>query len=94
MLVSYSINLCMWPTYIATGIFSAAIDFADGNYAHTSSRLSAIVGAEMTNLIMKRIFFMRESISNAIGVGTSFVAHKINGKLLVPDRKSEQFCDK
>ena len=78
------------PTSIATGLFAAGIDFTDENYSHASSGAGEVVGSELTGLMMKRVFFFRDSISNALGVGTGFVTQKINGTFVLPDRKNEQ----
>ncbi|MGO3698512.1 MULTISPECIES: hypothetical protein [Halomonas] len=43
-------------TSIATGIFAASIDFTDENYTHTSAGISSIVGSEVVNLMMKKVF--------------------------------------
>ena len=56
----------------------AGIDLIDENDTHASAGISTIIGSELIGVIMKRVFFIRSSISNAVGVTNSFVNQAVN----------------
>ena len=74
---------------IGTGALAVGLDLYDGNYQHASAGTASILASEATDLILKRTFFIRGPISNALGVSVGFTTQYINEKFVLPESEGE-----